>query len=543
MKIRIHIYFALLSSLLIACDKNYLQENTSININIIGLELFEENLNNQNNNTTAHRSATSDPKLINLSSTTLEIPWGEGLGVSLTLSPTGQGSDYHSNVRNTTTEQRASTASETHPSVSKLENGIKYRLLIYDAEETKMIDTIFTVGQASNNISTLNGGETYTFVLYSIMSKENVPSAPSNKLSASLFDNISGDMDFIYFKKTITLESGRNDLNAVMKHQFSQITTNINATEIGQVQKVLARISDHYVNPKIAVSTGQVADYGTKAFNGKLLPFPLEPSSNATSNPVIICNNGSSASTLTLDEITINGITKRGISIPNIPLTPGVKYTLTLNVKTFTPDEDPGIELGNTIYAPGNLLYDWETDTYRFSGSGRGSYWFKDYIKARRTDLDSKGWGENNQRPRFELNGGSGDPCTKVSPENSWRLPNRSEMENIRTATEPQAKGHPGPNVYAPLRYVEENYEGTGRHGMFFGTQVKPNQAENYLFISFEGIYNDNSNPNDVNTTAWYMLKNGNAFESMQIGPNIYTFGFQPLDDNVALSIRCVKAD
>ncbi|MCL7988400.1 hypothetical protein M8998_10660 [Sphingobacterium sp. lm-10] len=534
----------LLAVLLYSCSKDSVNEQTSLEVNLLGIEMATSESDNSSESGTANRAATSAASSANESLQLATIPFDQHFGITLSLSPERpQTSPLNEETSTSNTTPRAVGITQNGPQSWKLNDGIKYRLLAYDNTETKVVDTVYTVGQNSSGGLLLNSGQTYTFVLYSVLSTTQVPAAPTGKLSEAAFTSIDGNTDFIHFRKTLTLSPGRNELNVTMKHIFSQLTARINSSQVGNITSVKARVGDHYLSPTISLSNGSVLSYNSKAVNGKDITFVQTSSTSSSNESTIICNNGSSTSTLTIDEITINNITKRALSIPGLQLAPGTRYVLTLNIKSFTADQEPEIELGNSTYAPGNLVFDRNTNTYQFATSGDGDYWFKNYVKPRRTDLDARPWGENNQRPRAELNGGPGDPCEKVLPLKTWRLPNRAEMDNIRTATEAQVKGHPGPNIYAPVRYIDENYKNSGKRGMYFGVQTNPGKdAEKYLFITFSGIYNDNQNRNDTNTTGWYMLKNGNNFESMQIGPNIYTFNFYSLGDNTAVSIRCVKA-
>lgn len=540
MKTKSYLFLLLFAAVFHSCNKESFNEQTSLEVNLLDLDVQTTESGDTDEANTFNRAATNTIAYGDAPVEVASIPFNQHFGISVSLSR-----DVPSpSSENDNTVARAAGITNSGPNSWKLDNGVKYRLLAYDNNENKVVDTVYTVGQYSSGGLNLNSGSTYTFIVYSILSKSQVPAAPAGKLSQAVFTNIDGNTDFIHFRKTLTLKPGKNELNVSMRHIFSQLTTSINSAAIGNITTVKARVGDHYLSPTISLNNGTVLAYNNKATNGKDIAFVNTNATNTTNEATIICNNGASTSTITIDELTINNVTKKAISIPGIKLAPGTRYVLTLKIKTFTPDAEPGIELGNSVYAPGNLVYDRNSNTYKFSTVGEGDLWFKNYVKPRRNDLDSRPWGENNQRPRSELNGGSGDPCALVTPLNTWRLPKRAEMENIKTATEAQVKGHPGPNIYAPVRYIAESYPGGNRRGMYFGTQTDPGSNYNkYLFISFEGIYNDNTTRGDSNTTGWYMLKNGDSYEYMQIGPNIYTFNFYQLGDNTAVSIRCVKAN
>lgn len=534
------LYILLLLSVLSSCSKESFTEPTSLEVNLLDLEVQTTESGDTDDANTLTRAATNTTAYGDTPVEVANIPFNQHFGISVSLSRDLP----NSSSENGNTLTRAAGITNSGPNSWKLDNGVKYRLLAYDNNESKVIDTVYTVGQYSGGGLNLNSGSTYTFIVYSILSKSQVPAAPAGKLSDAVFTNIDGNTDFIHFRKVQKLNPGKNALDVTMKHVFSQLTTSINSAAIGNITTVKARVGDHYLSPTISLNSGNVLAYNNKATNGKDIVFANTSTTSAANDATIICNNGSITSTITIDEITINNVTKKAISIPGIKLAPGTRYVLTLKIKTFTPDAEPGIELGNKIYAPGNLTYDRNSNTYSFSTKGEGDLWFKNYVKPRRNDLDSRPWGQNNQEARADLNGGSGDPCALVMPLNTWRLPNRTEMENIKTASEAQVSGHPGPNIYAPVRYIAETYPGGNRRGMYFGTQTNPGTNYNkYLFISFDGIYNNNTTRGDLDNTGWYMLKNGSNYEYMQIGPNIYTFNFYQLEQNTAVAIRCVKAN
>ncbi|MFD2743248.1 MULTISPECIES: hypothetical protein [Sphingobacterium] len=540
MKSNFYLLLLSVAVVLYSCNKETFREETSVEVNLLGIEIETSEPSD-----TESRAATSASILENESQELAHIPFDQHFGVTVSLARDFPNTDGRSDlVKEENTVSRAAGVTNLGPITWKMEDGIQYRLLAYDSNESKVIDTVYTVGKYGNSALKLNPETTYTFVLYSTMSKSEVPAAPNGKLSEAVFTNINGNTDFVYFRKTFKLSPGQNKLNVTLRHVFSQITTHINTADVGNISTIKARIGDHFLSPTIGLNNGTVLTYNNKAENGKVLEFVQNTPTSAANEASIICNSGATKSTLTFDELTINNITKRGVTIPNVQLAPGTRYILTLKIKTFTQDVDPGIELGDRTYAPGNLIYDRNKKTYLFSTKGEGDLWFKNYVKPRRNDLDKLPWGQNNQEARTELNGGPGDPCALVAPLNSWRLPKRVEMENIKNATEANISGHPGPDIYHPVRYIAQKYPGGDRRGMYFGTQTDPGSNFNkFLFISFDGIYNSNTTRSDLDGTGWYMLKNGNKYEYMQIGPNINTFNFYELGQNTAVSIRCVRAN
>ena len=84
----------------------------------------------------------------------------------------------------------------------------------------------------------LNGGQNYTFVAYSVNSTAPTPAVNNGgSLAAAKLSGISGDL--MYFKKNMTVSgNGVNTLDIVLKHQYSQITTKLDARQVGNISAV-----------------------------------------------------------------------------------------------------------------------------------------------------------------------------------------------------------------------------------------------------------------------------------------------------------------
>ncbi|NAW50255.1 hypothetical protein GNY06_02250, partial [Elizabethkingia argentiflava] len=126
---------------------------------------------------------------------------------------------------------------ETKVEQSQLKPGVKYKVVAYDSNGKYVTEKIFTSGQKEEGFR-LDGGKEYTFVAYSINTTDNVPSIsnPENLSSAKL-DNISGDL--MYFKRKMIVSGDRvNYLDVILKHQFSEITTTLDARQVGTFKAI-----------------------------------------------------------------------------------------------------------------------------------------------------------------------------------------------------------------------------------------------------------------------------------------------------------------
>ncbi|VTQ00487.1 hypothetical protein [Sphingobacterium daejeonense] len=72
--------------------------------------------------------------------------------------------------------------------------------------------------------------KTYTFIVYSVNSKTEIPDIESQEnLETAKLKDITSDL--MFFKKTLEVNPGDNNLNAILQHQFSQITTTLEMDE------------------------------------------------------------------------------------------------------------------------------------------------------------------------------------------------------------------------------------------------------------------------------------------------------------------------
>ncbi|HIC8807975.1 TPA: RCC1 domain-containing protein [Elizabethkingia anophelis] len=234
-----------------------------------------------------------------------------------------------------TTEQglQASTLNniQAKSSISKVPNGVKYRVVVYDSEGGFVDQKVYTTGQ---NISDdgqdlkLNGGTTYKFVVFSYNSAEVPPSVTSADPKSC---DISGNKDFMYYT-TEMLISGEttNYLNVVMQHKYTKINVTLDTSEIGTATEVSGvTITPHHVGNKIDLTTGTI----TYDSNPVIIPFTLSNGSspNILTGSSLICSP-TGTSTLSIASMTIAG-QKQPNKSTEIPVTPGNNINLNLKVQ------------------------------------------------------------------------------------------------------------------------------------------------------------------------------------------------------------------
>ncbi|EGT4346014.1 hypothetical protein A4C53_RS03395 [Elizabethkingia anophelis] len=224
-----------------------------------------------------------------------------------------------------------------------LPNGITYKVVVYDKDNggTYVTEKDFTTGQSDPGFA-LTGGKTYTFVAYSLRANSAPPTVTNggagSNISNAKLSAISGDL--MYFKKDMTVSgNGVNNLNVILKHQFSQINTKIDARQVGIVSVNNAAITPAYTSSDLSFSTNTLTYNGQKA-SGEPVSFSTNNQNIVTSNTTqVIANTApSNNGTLTIGTLYIDKIPASNFQIPNLKINPGLQYNLNLRVSPCRQD-------------------------------------------------------------------------------------------------------------------------------------------------------------------------------------------------------------
>ncbi|AQW98995.1 hypothetical protein M2T70_18265 [Elizabethkingia anophelis] len=224
-----------------------------------------------------------------------------------------------------------------------LPNGITYKVVVYDKDNggTYVTEKDFTTGQSDPGFA-LTGGKTYTFVAYSLRANSAPPTVTNggtgSNISNAKLSAISGDL--MYFKKDMTVSgNGVNNLNVILKHQFSQINTKIDARQVGIVSVNNAAITPAYTSSDLSFSTNTLTYNGQKA-SGEPVSFSTNNQNIVTSNTTqVIANTApSNNGNLTIGTLYIDKIPASNFQIPNLKINPGLQYNLNLRVSPCRQD-------------------------------------------------------------------------------------------------------------------------------------------------------------------------------------------------------------
>ncbi|MET7063344.1 hypothetical protein ABTU95_16070, partial [Elizabethkingia miricola] len=207
--------------------------------------------------------------------------------------------------------------------------GVRYKVAVYDASGNYVTEKEFAYKNGETDGFLLNGGQNYTFVAYSVNSASSTPSINNGgTLANAKLSGISGDL--MYFKKNMTVTgNGVNSLDIVLKHQYSQITTKLDARQVGNISAVTnATISPANSSADISFATDALTYNGSinqpVSFSAQNLPI-------ATSSATQVISNTTTTGQLNLGTVTVDGVSK-SMTIDKLKITPGVKYNLNLRL-------------------------------------------------------------------------------------------------------------------------------------------------------------------------------------------------------------------
>lgn len=220
-----------------------------------------------------------------------------------------------------------------------LKPGVKYRIMVYNENGSHQgnYDYIFGSEDPQNPLK-LFADQTYTFVIYSVNSTTDLPSVTNqNSLTTASINNVSGDL--MYFKKKVKLTFGDNFLDAILVHQFSQITTSIEMDN--SMTGSIEAISNTKITPTRAAGNLKISDNSLTFSGGQTtanVNFPSVPGSTTTitADSTLIFSPATTTANFVIGSITLDGETKTDISVPNIKITPGHKYKLLLRFRVCT---------------------------------------------------------------------------------------------------------------------------------------------------------------------------------------------------------------
>lgn len=426
------------------------------------------------------------------------------------------------------------------PVLTPLPVGTMYSIAAYSSTGAYVTHQNYTYSAGQIPELSLTPGS-YQFIVVASGSNT-LPTINFNQpLSNINLDVQNADMDFMYFKQTMAVQSGQtNELNVVLKHLFTQVILTLNTAAIGEVGSIgQATITPNYSALSVSLADGSLSYPPTSTSGSKNFTFANSTGEVVVSNPVFIFPNNTAAASIAIANLQIGDITKP-LTLSNLPLLDGVKYKLEFVIQAA------GIDIGNEIWSGGNLVYDAADNRYGFTASDNdyGDYWFAGYTLPKLLD-------GTNQGPDATINGAAGDPCALVAPAGTWRLPTEAETTQLIDRTGPNGADNPhNINAYDPARYVDTFDGGTSATnlGMFFGIQGNPGATRHdYLFCVYAGAYHNENTPGPtIGREGNYLLSGTDGgYRELHLtgaaGDVGYGINIGQAEANTAYQIRCVK--
>ncbi|WP_260264046.1 FISUMP domain-containing protein [Elizabethkingia ursingii] len=333
-----------------------------------------------------------------------------------------------------------------------LGTGIRYKVVVFRSTGEYVTERNYIRGQESSTTDlNLDGGSSYTFIVYSVKSQTDLPDVTytntSNKtLATASISGLANTVDFMYYRKDTSVSGNQtNYLNVVLLHKLSLITTTIDASATGyNITAVTANIDSHFPSYNVPLSSGTPAQTGTAGTAA--VTFPTLGSQIVVANSVML-NGNTTTGKFTLSTITIGPLTQTvsSAALTGLKITPGIMYNLkfTLSPADVYLDNYNGqkaARINGKVWMRYNLgdnradpdagpLFD-QSNFYQFGRStvvATGSTQTAEIAGWNTTVAADNAWNSGTEAAPAKT---GNDPC----PQN-YRIPTRTELQSLLDGT------------------------------------------------------------------------------------------------------------
>ncbi|WP_244892993.1 FISUMP domain-containing protein [Elizabethkingia ursingii] len=333
-----------------------------------------------------------------------------------------------------------------------LGNGIRYKVVVFRSTGEYVTERNYIRGQESSTADlNLDGGSSYTFIVYSVKSQTNLPDVTytntSNKtLATASISGLANTVDFMYYRKDTSVSGDQtNYLSVILLHKLSLITTTIDASATGyNITAVTANIDSHFPSYNVPLSSGTPAQTGTAGTAA--VTFPTLGTQIIVANPVML-NGNTTTGKFTLSTITIGPLTQTvsSAALTGLKITPGIMYNLkfTLSPADVYLDNYNGqkaARINGKVWMRYNLgdnradpdtgpLFD-QSNFYQFGRStvvATGSTQTAEISGWNTTVAADNAWNSGTEAAPAKT---GNDPC----PQN-YRIPTRTELQSLLDGT------------------------------------------------------------------------------------------------------------
>ncbi|PRD56497.1 hypothetical protein C5749_04440 [Sphingobacterium gobiense] len=333
---------------MVSCNKDTMRpfgagDQIKMRVNVKGGIVADSNKPNNNQRASVGRSkATSS---VNQQQT---IDLGDGLRLVATLVPQQEAAPVQ--LKQSGEKGLKALA---QPVRNDLPIGTKYRLLVYNATGQEVYRTDEEVTSTSSayeefalEVNDPDNPGIFTFIAYSAGTAD-IPELEGTTLD-EFYVTIAEDYDkFMHFVETKTFSGSPDniyELDVVLWNKLSEITTIVDATNVGldalrNVSGAYFESASHDVGNRATVKIldGEMTYLGTAVDKSIVFNSNDFPGTAVASQPTVLVHDAASDVTLKLGnlEIFYNGQTFSKSGETTIPVTPGVKYDLYLEIKAW----------------------------------------------------------------------------------------------------------------------------------------------------------------------------------------------------------------
>lgn len=314
-----------------------------------------------------------------------------------------------------------------------MQNGIKYRLLVYDAVSNALVKDVDGTAGTAPSIQ-VDGGKLYKWY---IISTNSTISPTVNTSTGMVSGSTLANKDILYNQGVVSTQYGQNNLNIVFKHYTSRIDVNldtrgmfgsINNTstlevgtgtgnnfagiiKIGDLNLFTAQYSNLQDVPAVTA-----ANMINKAGAGGAAGATKTATFYTVSGTYVPANNlrlRLGQLDITMDNNTTRSFTNSIVPYSNVAFTPVLSSRYNINAQLI----ESGVKVKGLLWARTNLTYNTsQSDQYRLKVNNE----YSDPDK----DLDYWNWMSATPTGPSSDNV---DPCSKIYPENTWRMPTSDE--------------------------------------------------------------------------------------------------------------------
>jgi len=316
---------------------------------------------------------------------------------------------------------------------SLMDNGVKFRLLIYDAGQTLVVNQVITSG--TDPQIQVKANKAYTWYAVSVNEKDaNVPDINgSGVISRAGLEN----KDVLYAMGNINTVTGENYLGIIFKRMTARVqvklnvrglfariensssislvknSTNSTVLQMGDLNVMTGQFANIVDVNKAVLASSMVEENGNPSGTVKIASFFTLNTAPIAANSFKMKFN---ILKVTLDDSRVRTFVPVTYTYPGA-YTPTIGATYGLNIRLI---ESP-VKIKGVLWARSNLIYNAsQTDRYRLKSNPGGST---------PATKDTEFWNWKSTTPT----GASAnvDPCASVYPAGTWRMSTKQEWESI----------------------------------------------------------------------------------------------------------------